>query len=386
MCGILLIGRGFSQGSQQIAARQAPSKQRLSCEDFASQLQARGPDLVGRHTVNVGDGRCLELAASLLQLRGYAPGQAPLIDEAGNTLLYNGEVFSGLSIAPGQNDGIDTDSVVGAGRDRSPQSVAGSGAVASGSGSQGDAEHWKEVPPGIYSIQMCRSAQPQPLQSAVQLHSWSDAGDGSTPDGIACSSGPCHAGKDAHDDQVPDIEMAAKQVLKALERAVAVRHREHLLSLLAPARTIMDLNIGAALWLAARGKGRMRLVHGCAQAVPEGPGQWFRSAARVVLLGHGADEQCAGYGRHRTHFRLHGWQGLQNELAVDMRRLWQRNLGRDDRLVADHGREARHPFLDEDFMALLLELVAGPTSGLRYKQASAQSHFAAPRTSRPYSF
>ena len=25
--------------------------------------------------------------------------------------------------------------------------------------------------------------------------------------------------------------------------------------------------------------------------------------ARVVLLGHGADELCAGYGRHRTRFR-----------------------------------------------------------------------------------
>lgn len=30
---------------------------------------------------------------------------------------------------------------------------------------------------------------------------------------------------------------------------------------------------------------------------------WYRSAAKVVLLGHGADEQHAGYGRHRTSFR-----------------------------------------------------------------------------------
>lgn len=33
-----------------------------------------------------------------------------------------------------------------------------------------------------------------------------------------------------------------------------------------------------------------------------------------------------------------GWSGLQEELAVDMQRLWQRNLGRDDRLVADTSR------------------------------------------------
>ena len=33
--------------------------------------------------------------------------------------------------------------------------------------------------------------------------------------------------------------------------------------------------------------------------------EWYKSAARVVLLGHGADEQHAGYGRHRTSFRNH---------------------------------------------------------------------------------
>ena len=32
-------------------------------------------------------------------------------------------------------------------------------------------------------------------------------------------------------------------------------------------------------------------------------GREYTSAARVVLVGHGADEQCAGYGRHRTKFR-----------------------------------------------------------------------------------
>lgn len=51
-----------------------------------------------------------------------------------------------------------------------------------------------------------------------------------------------------------------------------------------------------------------------------------------------------------------GLEGLQAELKLDMQRLWLRNLGRDDRLIADHGRESRHPFLDEAFTAALLRL------------------------------
>ena len=54
----------------------------------------------------------------------------------------------------------------------------------------------------------------------------------------------------------------------------------------------MDLNIGAALWLAAKAEGELY-----------GEGSRYRSKARVVLLGHGADELCGGYGRHRTAFR-----------------------------------------------------------------------------------
>ena len=146
-----------------------------------------------------------------------------------------------------------------------------------------------------------------------------------------------------------------------------------LASLLTPARTVMDRNIGAALWFAARGEGWLekkteeRLVR-----VP------YASRARVLLLGQGADEQCAGYSRHRAAFRAgassgeairalakedgpaeglspaRDWEALGDAVRLDATRLWRRNMGRDDRLVSDRGREARFPFLDEGVAARLL--------------------------------
>ena len=35
---------------------------------------------------------------------------------------------------------------------------------------------------------------------------------------------------------------------------------------------------------------------------------------------------------------LQGYTGLQQELVLDMQRLWRRNLGRDDRIMADTSR------------------------------------------------
>lgn len=84
-----------------------------------------------------------------------------------------------------------------------------------------------------------------------------------------------------------------------------------------------------------------------------GADQPYTSTARVLLVGIGADEQLAGYGRHRTAFLNGGAQALRDELAMDMRRIWKRNLGRDDRCISTHGKEARFPFLDERVVAFL---------------------------------
>lgn len=63
-----------------------------------------------------------------------------------------------------------------------------------------------------------------------------------------------------------------------------------------------DLNIGIALWLAAGGDGW--LYEGVTDDNNQRPLRYI-SRSRIILVGSGADEQCAGYGRHRTKYR-HG--------------------------------------------------------------------------------
>jgi len=36
---------------------------------------------------------------------------------------------------------------------------------------------------------------------------------------------------------------------------------------------------------------------------------------------------------------LISWLGLDEEMKLDMQRIWKRNLGRDDRCIADNGKE-----------------------------------------------
>jgi len=83
------------------------------------------------------------------------------------------------------------------------------------------------------------------------------------------------------------------------------------------------------------------------------PACLMRSAAKVVLVGIGADEHMGGYARHRTKWHHGGWPALVAELDKDIGRLWKRNLGRDDRMCSDHGREVRSPYLDEEVTAFL---------------------------------
>ncbi|XP_053599704.1 asparagine synthetase domain-containing protein CG17486 isoform X2 [Plodia interpunctella] len=106
-----------------------------------------------------------------------------------------------------------------------------------------------------------------------------------------------------------------------------------------PRQTILDESLGSALWFAARGEDEKNV-----------------SPCRVLLLGSGADELFGGYTRHRNAFKRKGWTGLRKELLLDWSRISFRNLARDNRVICDHGRQPRLPYLDEDFSKFVLEL------------------------------
>lgn len=73
----------------------------------------------------------------------------------------------------------------------------------------------------------------------------------------------------------------------------------------------------------------------------------------MALLGIGADELFGGYTKHRKAFAAGGWRALGRELCSTISQIGERNLGRDNRVVADHGRQPRTPYLDEHFVAFV---------------------------------
>ncbi|CAG2058730.1 unnamed protein product [Timema podura] len=129
------------------------------------------------------------------------------------------------------------------------------------------------------------------------------------------------------------VEIDVSQEELCLERSRRISDLIH------PLNTILDDSLGCALWFASRGEGTLVL--------PSGDNSGYISPARVVLLGMGADEQLGGYMRHRTTLGQRGWQALLAELRHDLARISTRNLGRDDRILSDHGRQGRFPYLDE---------------------------------------
>ncbi|KAH7915329.1 asparagine synthase-domain-containing protein [Hygrophoropsis aurantiaca] len=114
-----------------------------------------------------------------------------------------------------------------------------------------------------------------------------------------------------------------------------------------PSCTNMDLSLAMALYFASKAEGRIRTT---------GVYHPYISPARVLLNGLGSDELLGGYGRHRTAFTHRSWQGLVEELQLELDHIPTRNLGRDDRIISSHGKETRHPFLSLAVVSFLGQL------------------------------
>lgn len=106
--------------------------------------------------------------------------------------------------------------------------------------------------------------------------------------------------------------------------------------LMYPKTTVMDLSIALAFYCAASGRGSE-----------------YESRTPILISGLGADELFGGYSRHMGS-ASHGPERLSSELELDFNRLGSRNLGRDDRVCADWGKEVRYPFLDQRVVELAL--------------------------------
>ncbi|KAJ1798537.1 hypothetical protein LPJ59_002430 [Coemansia sp. RSA 2399] len=145
-----------------------------------------------------------------------------------------------------------------------------------------------------------------------------------------------------------------------------LEHRAHVRQLLAPSDTVMDMSIGLALWFASKGIGQLVGRDESNKTGTTYPRQAYSGAARVLLLGMGADEQLGGYSRHRAAWDRGGWPELGNEIQMDVQRIATRNLGRDDRIVSDNSKESRYPFLAAEVVRFLSQTPLDRKMDMRY--------------------
>lgn len=121
------------------------------------------------------------------------------------------------------------------------------------------------------------------------------------------------------------------------------QHKALVEELMWPKDSVMDFSIALAFYFASRGIGEVL-------------GQPYTSSVPVLLSGLGADELFGGYTRHVAKIEKdYGYQELAKELQLDFDRLYERNLGRDDRVCAIWGKELRYAFLDEQVIKWALD-------------------------------
>lgn len=157
------------------------------------------------------------------------------------------------------------------------------------------------------------------------------------------------------------------------ERDSIIKHLIH------PCDTVVDDSLGCACWFIGRAEGRA--IDSCkvsqANSVSiyndfcrynptakpciaiQGIEYHYRCPASMMFAGTGIDEQLGGYSSHRAGWTSSGIEGVVDEISFQMRRIWTRNMGRDDRVYSHHGRDLKLPYLDESLVSFLNRLPVG---------------------------
>ncbi|CAI4035390.1 hypothetical protein SMKI_13G0380 [Saccharomyces mikatae IFO 1815] len=131
----------------------------------------------------------------------------------------------------------------------------------------------------------------------------------------------------------PEIDIKLVEIDVPYEEYL--KFRPSVIDLMYSKQTEMDLSIAIAFFFASRGKGFLTLPHG--ERKP------YQRHGIVLLSGLGADELYGGY--HK--FANKAPHELVEELTKQINNIYERNLNRDDKVIAHNGVEVRYPFLDE---------------------------------------
>lgn len=151
---------------------------------------------------------------------------------------------------------------------------------------------------------------------------------------------------------------------------------EKIRTLILPCDSVFDDGVGCACWFVGRATGRavdrttsqqwstnhfdaFLRYNPLLMYADDDSGIIYTSPASMLYAGSGIDEQLGGYSSHRAAWLKLGSSGLFDEISFLMRRLSSRNLGRDDRVYCDHGRDLKLPFLDLRLVSFLNQLPIG---------------------------